>query len=67
MAYDDNNSFRQTEQESTMSSGPDWNWIGYINSFDDENNNGGGGAGNGCGNRSNPVCSISDSCIQAGP
>jgi hypothetical protein len=39
MAYDDNNSFRQTEQESTMSSGPDWNWIGYINSFDDENNN----------------------------
>ena len=49
MAYDDNNSFRQTEQESTMSSGPDWNWIGYMNSFDDENINGGGGGGNGCG------------------
>ena len=29
-----------------MSWGPDWNWIGYMNSFDDENNNGGGG---GCG------------------
>ena len=29
-----------------MSSGPDWNWIGYMNSFDDENNNGGGGGGN---------------------
>jgi hypothetical protein len=26
--------------------GPGWNWIGYINSFDDENSNGGG---NGCG------------------
>jgi hypothetical protein len=46
MAYDDDNSSPQPKQESTMSSGPDWNWIGYMNSFDDENNNGGGG---GCG------------------
>ena len=29
-----------------MSWGPDWNWIGYMNSFDDESGNGGGG---GCG------------------
>jgi hypothetical protein len=32
-----------------MSWGPDWNWIGYMNSFDDETNNGAGGGGNGCG------------------
>jgi hypothetical protein len=32
-----------------MSSGPDWNWIGYMNSFDNESGNGGGGGGNGCG------------------
>ena len=31
-----------------MNWGPDWNWIGYMNSFDDENNNGGGGNGCGC-------------------
>ena len=29
-----------------MSWGPDWNWIGYMNSFDDETNNGAGGGGN---------------------
>ena len=32
-----------------MNWGPDWNWIGYMNSFDVENNNGGGGGGGGCG------------------
>jgi hypothetical protein len=31
-----------------MSSGPDWNWIGYMNSFDDESGNDGGGGGCGC-------------------
>jgi hypothetical protein len=31
-----------------MSSGPDWNWIGYMNSFDDEAESGGGGGGCGC-------------------
>ena len=46
MAYDDDNSLPQAEQEPKMNWGPDWNWIGYMNSFDDENNNGGGG---GCG------------------
>ena len=46
MAYDDDNSLPQAEQELKMNWGPDWNWIGYMNSFDDENNNGGGG---GCG------------------
>ena len=46
MAYDDDNSSPQAEQEPKMNWGPDWNWIGYMNSFDDENNNGGGG---GCG------------------
>jgi hypothetical protein len=46
MAYDDDNSSPQPKQESKMNWGPDWNWIGYMNSFDDENNNGGGG---GCG------------------
>ncbi len=49
MAYDDDNSAPQPKQESTMSSGPDWNWIGYMNSFDNESGNGGGGGGNGCG------------------
>ncbi|MGC8657565.1 MAG: hypothetical protein ACP5U1_00675 [Desulfomonilaceae bacterium] len=29
-----------------MSGGPDWNWIGYMNSFGDERDNGSGG---GCG------------------
>lgn len=29
-----------------MNYGPDWNWIGYMNSFNDEPENGGGG---GCG------------------
>ena len=28
-----------------MKWGPDWNWIGYMNSFDDERQNGGGGYG----------------------
>ena len=46
MAYDDDNSLLCVQQESRMNGGPDWNWIGYMNSFDDENNNGGGG---GCG------------------
>ena len=46
MAYDDDNSLPQADQELNMNWGPDWNWIGYMNSFDDENNNGGGG---GCG------------------
>ena len=32
-----------------MNWGPDWNWIGYMKSFDDESGNGGGGGGNGCG------------------
>jgi hypothetical protein len=36
------------EQEPKMSSGPDWNWIGYMNSFDDESGNDGGGGGCGC-------------------
>ncbi len=26
-----------------MKWGPDWNWIGYMNSFDDEDAGGGGG------------------------
>jgi len=46
MAYDDDNPLPEAEQEPKMNWGPDWNWIGYMNSFDDENNNGGGG---GCG------------------
>ena len=46
MAYDDDNSLLCVQQEPKMNWGPDWNWIGYMNSFDDENNNGGGG---GCG------------------
>jgi len=25
--------------------GPDWMWIGYMNSFDDESDNDGGGGG----------------------
>ena len=45
MAYDEANSSPQPKQESTMSSGPDWNWIGYMNSFDNESGNGGGGGG----------------------
>ena len=32
-----------------MNWGPDWSWIGYMNSFDNESGNGGGGGGNGCG------------------
>ena len=28
-----------------MKWGPDWNWIGYMNSFDDEDDGGGGGCG----------------------
>ena len=32
-----------------MSSGPDWNGIGYMNSFDNESGNGEGGGGNVCG------------------
>ena len=32
-----------------MNWGPDWNWIGYMNSFDNESGNDGGGGGNGCG------------------
>jgi hypothetical protein len=31
-----------------MNGGPDWNWIGYMNSFDDEEESGGGGGGCGC-------------------
>ena len=49
MAYDDDNSLLCVQQEPKMNWGPDWNWIGYMNSFDDENNNGGGGGGGGCG------------------
>ncbi len=49
MPYDDDNSSPQPKQESTMSSGPDWNWIGYMNSFDNESGNGGGGGGGACG------------------
>ncbi len=48
MPYDDDDSSPQPKQESTMSSGPDWNWIGYMNSFDNESGNGGGGNGGGC-------------------
>jgi hypothetical protein len=28
-----------------MNWGPDWNWIGYMNSFDNESGNDGGGGG----------------------
>ncbi len=28
-----------------MNWGPDWNWIGYMNSFDNESDDGGGGCG----------------------
>ena len=35
---------------------PDWMWIGYMNSFDDEDDEGGGG-GNGC-SRVNKTSSI---------
>jgi hypothetical protein len=38
-----NLSWGQAEQEPTMEYGPDWNWIGYLKSFDDESGNGGGG------------------------
>jgi len=31
-----------------MNGGPDWNWIGYMNSFDDESGDHGGGGGCGC-------------------
>ena len=48
MAYDDDNSLPQAEQELKMNWGPDWNWIGYMNSFDAEAESGGGGGGCGC-------------------
>ena len=50
MAYDDDNPLPQAQQEPKMNGGPDWNWIGYTISFDNESGNGaGGGGGNGCG------------------
>ena len=48
MAYDDDNSLLCVQQEPKMNWGPDWNWIGYMNSFDDEAESGGGGGGCGC-------------------
>ena len=45
MTYDTKNALPQAEQEPKMNWGPDWNWIGYMNSFDNESGNGGGGGG----------------------
>jgi hypothetical protein len=47
MVYDDN-PLPKAKQEPKMNWGPDWNWIGYMNSFDDESGNDGGGGGCGC-------------------
>ena len=49
MGHDDCHPLPQAKQELKMNWGPDWNWIGYMNSFDNESGNGGGGDGNGCG------------------
>ncbi len=54
MTYDSDNSSRESEQEPKMKYGPDWMWIGYMNSFDDESDDDGGG---GCG-RLNEMPSI---------